>query len=260
MRRPSARWSPRQSLNEYVCICEEYRWALVVSILLLAFGSIPIIAGYAAQTSDQRFIGTFYDAPDYAVHMAMLHYGEQGGWDYQLTLHNRTANHSLCAAVYVLLGQLDRLIHLPAAILFQSGPTGIWPVGLPFHISLIGTRLPDRRPATASFPADLTWLGGWLAAGALAWVPSKVAPVDLWLIDAYPLFSIDLFPHFAATIAALAIAITAFLDYSHHQGWQNLVIIAACGLFVQIINPIAFILADLAMAGILIFASCKSAK
>ena len=59
---------------------KEYCWVFVVSILILAFGTLPIIAGYAAQTPEQRFVGTFFDKQDYAVHMAMINYGEQGGW------------------------------------------------------------------------------------------------------------------------------------------------------------------------------------
>ena len=78
-------------------------------------------------------------------------------------------------------------------------------------------------------------------------------PIDLWFIDAYSLLSINLFPQSSAVIAALAIAVTAYLDHTRLPRWQNVIVITACALFVQIVNPIAFILADVAMAGVFFF-------
>jgi len=234
---------------------KEYRWALIVSILLLAFGSIPIIAGYAAQTPDQRFIGTFYDEPDYAVHMGMLHYGEQGGWDYQLRFTAEPHTTAYVRLFYVLLGHLLGWVHLPATILFQIARLGFGLLACLSIYRLLVRIFPSVHQRRLAFLLTLLGSGvGWLQV-LFAWVPTKIAPVDLWLIDAYPLFSINLFPHFAATIAALAIAITAFLDHSIHPRWQNLAVIMACAIFVQIVNPIAFILADVAMVAIFAFAS-----
>lgn len=238
----------------------EYRWALLVSIFLLAFGSLPIIAGYVSQTPGQRFIGTFYDQPDYAVHMAMMHYGEQGGWDYQLRFTTEPQPTAYVRLFYVLLGHLGGWVHLSATILFQIARLAF---GLSACLSiyrLLVRVFPSVSQRKLAF--ILTMLGsgvGWLQV-LFAWVPSKVAPVDLWLIDAYPLFSIDLFPHFAATIAAMAIAITAFLDHSSQPHWKNIVVIACCAIFVQIINPIAFLLADLAMVGIFAYASWQKSR
>jgi len=239
---------------------KEYRWALLVSILLLAFGSIPFITGYAAQTPDQRFIGTFYDSPDYAVHMAMLHYGEQGGWDYQLRFTTEPHTAAYVRLFYVLLGHLGGWVHLPAAILFQVARLAFGLLACLSIYRLLVRVFPSVNQRRLAF--ILTMLGsgvGWLQV-LFAWVPSKIAPVDLWLIDAYPLFSIDLFPHFAATIAALAIAITAFLDQSNRPRWQNLFVIGTCAIFVQIVNPIAFILPDLAMTGMFAFLSWQKGR
>jgi len=239
---------------------KEYRWALLVSILLLAFGSIPIITGYATQTPGRRFIGTFYDQPDYAVHMAMLHYGEQGGWDYQLRFTTEPHTAVYVRLFYVLLGHLGGWVHLPAAIMFQIARLAFGLLACLSIYHLLVRVFPSVNQRRLAF--ILTMLGsgvGWLQV-LFAWVPSKVAPVDLWLIDAYPLFSIDLFPHFAATIAALAIAITAFLDHSNLPRWQNLLVIGTCAIFVQIVNPIAFILADLAMTGIFAFLSWQKGR
>lgn len=236
-------------------LAKEYRWVLIISILVLAFGSLPLIAGYTAQTPDQRFIGTFFDRQDYAVHMAMMHYGEQGGWGYQLRFTNEPHTIAYVRNFYVVLGHLGRWIHLPAAVLFQTARLFF---GLLACLSIyrlltrVFLSIDQRRLA---FVLAILGSGvGWFQV-LFGLIPTKISPIDLWLIDAYPLFSINLFPHFSAVIAALVIAITAFLDHTRQPRWQNITIIAACALFVQIVNPIAFILADFAMAGVFAF-SC----
>jgi hypothetical protein len=239
---------------------KEYRWPLVLSALLIAFGSLPLIVGYAAQTPEQRFIGTYFDQPDYAVHLAMMHYGEQGGWDYTLRFTTEPHNPAYVRLFYVVLGHVGGWIHLPAAGSFQIARVLF---GLLACLSIyrlfrrIFPYAPQRRLAFL-----LTLLGsgvGWFQV-LFGLVPTRISPVDLWLIDAYPLFSINLFPHFSAVIAALAITLTAFLDHSERPRLRNLGVIAACAIFVQVVNPIAFVLPDLAMAGIFIFSCWKTRK
>jgi hypothetical protein len=49
--------------------------------------------------------------------------------------------------------------------------------------------------------------------------------------------------------------LTAFLDHLQHPDWRNIVVIAVCALFAQIVNPVVFALADFGMAGAFVF-SC----
>jgi len=81
------------------------------------------------------------------------------------------------------------------------------------------------------------------------WVSGEYPPVDLWLIDAYFLFSLSLFPHFAFVTAGLCIGLTLWLDYLQNPRWQNVALIALTGLLVQFANPIAFAAVDAAFAG-----------
>jgi hypothetical protein len=232
---------------------KEYFWVVVVTILILAFGTLPIIAGYASQTPDQRFIGTFFDKQDYAVHMAMIHYGEEGGWGYQLRFTTEPHTIAYVRIFYVVLGHFWRWTHIPPAILYQTARLifGLL-AGLSIYrlLSRVFISVAQRRLA---FVLAILGSGiGWFQI-LFGFIPTKISPIDLWFIDAYPLFSINMFPHFSAVFAALAIAITAYLDHILRPRWQNVVVIAACALFVQVIHPTAFILADLAMVGIFAF-------
>ena len=76
---------------------KEYFWVLVVSILILAIGSLPLIAGYAALTPDKRFIDTFSDRQDCAVYLAMMQYCERDGWVYQLRFTTEHERLPMCA-------------------------------------------------------------------------------------------------------------------------------------------------------------------
>jgi hypothetical protein len=240
---------------------KEYYWVLVVSLLILALSSAPILTGYAAQTSEQRFIGTFYDRQDYAVHLAMMHYGEQSNWHYQLRFTTEPHNSVYIRTFYVVLGHIGSWFGIPASLLFQVARLGFGLLAL-FAIYRLMIRIfsstGERRLAfvLAAIGAGL----GWLQMPLGLTPDPNISPFDMWHIDAYILMGISLFPHFSATIAALVLAVTAFIDHLHKPSWQNIAIIAASAIFVQIVNPIAFILADIAMAGAFVFISWKNRK
>jgi hypothetical protein len=233
---------------------KEYRWVLLVSILILAFGSLPLITGYTAQNQEQRFIGTFFDRSDYAVHLAMMHYGEQGGWGYQLRFTTELHTIVFVRTFYVVLGHLGGWFHLPTESLFQVARLFFGFLACLSIYRLLRRVFPTIEQRRLAFLLAMLGSGvGWFQ--VLSGLTStNNFPIDLWFIDAYPLFGINLFPHFSAVIAALATAITAFLDLTRQTRWQNIAIIAACALFVQIVNPIAFILADASIAGVVAFA------
>jgi hypothetical protein len=240
---------------------KEYCWALVVSLLILALSSAPVLTGCATQTSEQRFIGTFYDRQDYAVHLAMMHYGEQGSWNYQLRFTTEPHNSVYIRTFYVVLGHIGGWFSIPTPLLFQISRLGFGLLAL-CAIYRLMTRIfsstGERRLAfvLAAIGAGL----GWLQMPLGLTPDPNISPFDMWHIDAYILMGISLFPHFSATIAALVLAVTAFLDHLQKPRWQNIAFIAACAIFVQIVNPIAFILADVAMVGAFVFACWKNRK
>ncbi len=235
---------------------KEYRWALIVSILIVLFGCLPLILGYILQTPEQRFIGVMYDRQDYSVHLAMMNYGAQGGWDYQFRFTTEPHTATYLKTFYVVIGHLTGWTGISLNIVFQT--TRIL-LGLLACISIyrLMTRIfqavNQRRLA---FVLAVLGAGfGWFQTPLGLLPDPKIWPIDIWLIDAYVFFSIALFPHFSALIFALVIAVTAFLDHLQHPNWRNIVIIVICALFTQMTNPVVFALADCAMAGAFLF-SC----
>jgi hypothetical protein len=226
-------------------------WVLLflVSTLLLAWTSIPLWRGYALQDKRLSFTGTFFDTRDYAVHIAMLRAGAQGEWAYSFRFTTEPHQAQYIRMFYILLGQIDRWLHLDPELLFQLAR---WVCGYAALFALFGLM---KR---AFDSARRQWLGFFLAVlGSglgyaqmmFGWVPGPISPVDLWLIDAYMLFSLALFPHFAFTLALMCVSLSLYLDYLRTGGAKTLWIMILAALLVQLVNPIAFVLVDFAMAG-----------
>lgn len=240
---------------------KEYLWVIYFSIFLLFLSSLPMISGSLAQSENQRFIGSYFDKQDYAVHLAMIHYGEQGHWDYQFRFTTEFHSSYYLRIFYVFLGNLNRFLHLPANILFQLSRLFFGLIAI-FSVYRLFTRvfisINQRRLATIL--ATLGSGAGWIQTIVDLPINSNLTPIDFWLIDAYFLFSLSLFPHFMFTVACICLAITAYIDFTRNQEWYNLLIICCCAFIVQIVNPIAFILADFAMVGVCVFSCWQSRK
>jgi len=237
---------------------KEYSWVFVASVLILALSSIPIIAGYASQTPAQHFIGTFSDRQDYPVYIATMQYGEQGNWDYQFRFTTEAQPVVYLRTFYVVLGHLMGWTGLSPALIFQLARIIFGLLACLAIYRLMSRVFATIRQKRLAFVLAILGAGfGWFQA-PLHLVPNPgISPIDLWLIDAYVFFSIAVFPHFSAVIAALAFSMSVFLDHMETPRWRNIALIAICAVFVQIVNPIAFVLADCAMLGTFIF-SCWS--
>lgn len=235
---------------------KEYRWALIASLLVVFLSSLPLILGYALQTPEQRFVGTMYDRQDYSIHLAMMNYGVAGGWDYQFRFTTEPHTATYLKTFYVLLGHLSGWTGISVGAVFQMARILLGLLACLSIYRLLTRILPSVNQRRLAFILATLGAGfGWLQT-PLALLPDpEIWPIDIWLIDAYIFFSIAIFPHFSALIIALMIALTAFLDYLQHPDWRKIVIVAACALFAQMVNPIVFALADFAMAGAFVF-SC----
>lgn len=220
----------------------------LASTLILVWSSIPNWAGYAAQNDKSVFAGTFFDAPDYAVHIAMLRTGMEGAWGYNLRFTTEPHTTAYIRLFYIVLGELNRPFNIDPAIVFQIarwvfGYTALFSIYLLIKRTFNESRWQWLAFFLAVFGAGL----GWLQI-AFNMVPSLVAPVDLWLIDAYVLFSLSLFPHFAFTLTLMCLAFVLFLDFLQAGNWLRILGIILAAVLVQIVNPIAFVVIDVAMA------------
>jgi hypothetical protein len=239
---------------------KEFLILILASALVLIWGTIPNWAGYAAQNNKSVFTGVYFDAPDYAVHVAMLRTGMEGAWGYNLRFTTEPHQTGYIRMFYIILGELDRPFGIAPEIVFQIAR---WIFGF---TTLFSIYLLIRRTCTETRWRWLTFILIVLGAG-LGWlqiivnfVPGKITPVDLWLIDAYILFSLSLFPHFAFTLTLMCLAFVLYLAFLKSGNWLNILGIVLSALLVQFVNPIAFVVIDIAIAAATFVEWIKKAK
>jgi hypothetical protein len=245
-------------MNTFV---KEYRWPFIATLLILALSFVPLWTGYAAQTPELRFIGTFVNRQDYTVHLALTHYGEQGAWDSQFRFTTEPQNPTYLKTLYVVFGHLGRLFGIPAEILFRIEHFIFGMLACLAIYYLLTFIFPTVQQRRLAFVLAILGAGlGWIQI-PLGLVPERsLSPIDFWLIDAYIFFNIATLPHLAMTIAGMAFSLALFLRHLQKPHWLNIAIIAVCAFIVQFVNPVAFLIVDMAFAGIVAFACWKNQK
>jgi hypothetical protein len=232
----------------------DWLWILMIATSILIAGSLPTWAGRAAATDQLRFRGLYFDEQDYAVHLAMMQSGLQGEWAYQLRFTSEPHSAVYIRLFYIALGHFSGWLHLPPQQTFELAR---WLFGYAACISaycLFRRIYPDRFWARTAFLLGALGSGiGWLQLMG-HWVSGEYPPVDLWLIDAYFLFSLSVFPHFAFVTAGMCLALGLWLDYLERPRRGALLLIMLTATLVQFANPIAFAPVDAALAGALLFA------
>ena len=216
---------------------------VLIAAAMLALSSLPDLSGYFGEDQQSAFGGTYFDAPDYSVHMEMLRAGMQGAWGYQLRFTSEPQQAAYTRLFYIGLGELNRLFRVAPTIVFQAARLVVG------FAALLAIYLLAKR----SFEADASrwrWLAfsmavlgsgvGWVQR-AMGWIPGPITPIDFWMIDPYVLFGLSLFPHFAFSIALMCLALALYVDFLAKGNWLRIGAVILAGVLIQFVNPIAFL-------------------
>lgn len=229
---------------------KELVFFVLLSTLTLAWSSAPNWVGYAAQNGQSAFAGAYFDVADYASDLAMMQSGRAGAWGYEIRFTSEPHRPAYTRLFYVVLGELSRPLGVEAAVIFEVAR---WIFG---YAALLSIYLLARRSFAGDVPG-WNWLAfllivfgsglGWLQRTA-GWIPGQLTPIDFWLIDAYVLFSLSLFPHFALSLALMCLGWMLYLDFLCKANWLRIGGVVLAALTVQLIDPIAFLVIDVAIA------------
>lgn len=224
-------------------------WFFAIAAILLILGSLPYWFGYTAQTETLLFRGAYFDEADYAAHISMMQAGRMGDWAYQMRFTNEEHQPAFVRMFYIILGHISKWVNLNVESTFQIAR---WIFGF---IALFSIRqlcqkvFQNKTLAWAAFLLSVLGAGaGWLQL-MLGAPLEPISPIDFWLIDAYVFFSISLFPSFSCTLALMTSALNLYLDYLNTGKWQTVVFLSLLAIASQTINPIAFAVIDVALAG-----------
>lgn len=234
---------------------------LLISIVaILMFSSIPIWLGRSAQPESLTFRGTYTDTQDYAVHLSMMQAGRMGEWTYQLRFTSEEHQPAFIRLFYVFLGHFSRWLNIDVETVFHLARWVFGLTALVVIFQLFQKLFTDQTWAWSGFFLAVLGSGsGWLQ--LLLGAPLEpIAPIDFWLIDAYTLFSISLFPSFSFTLTLMVAALLIFLDYLETEKWSRIAAICILAIIAQGVNPIAFAVIDIAMAVTLFITWWKQRK
>lgn len=229
---------------------KEWGLLLLVSTLIMSWTTIPNWRGHSLENENYAFVGTFFDASDYSVHLTMMRAGMEGDWAYRFRFTTEPHEPQFIRLFYVVLGQVNRILRLEPEALFHAVR---WLFGYGALLALyrmLQRIFKTKRSQWIAF--FLAVMGSGFGVLQMLFSPARgvISPVDLWLIDAYMIFSLALFPHFAFTLALICAAITGWLDFLRTGRLLHVWIVIVSALLVQCVNPIAFILADTFMAAV----------
>jgi len=229
----------------------EWAWALAVSSLVLLMSCIPYLTGYAVQTPEWAFGGAVFDRPDYNVHLASIQSGLRGEWQYPMLHTSENAGPAYVKLFYIVVGQVGRWLPLSASALYQGARLvcGLWML-LTMYVFAACFLWPVVLRRTAFLLLVFGSGLGWLML-LLRWQPSKISPIDFWMMDLYGFFSLLTFPHFSAMMALLWTAALAFLAHwspgASKGRWLVTGVIAS--VLAQAIQPFAPLILDTILAG-----------
>ncbi len=225
----------------------EWLVALAVCGLIMTASSLPNWLGHSLTDEQVTFKGQYFDTQDYAVDVAMIRAGMQGDWVYQMRFTTEEHDPAFTRLFYLALGHAAKTFSLEAETAYEAAR---WLFGLLALWSLYALAdhyfkkklLKWSAFLLAVFGSGLGWLQ--LLAGIHF---GPITPIDFWLIDAYVFFSLSLFPHFACTLALMAGGLLAWLKFLQRQRWGYVAAFILAALLTQMVNPIAFVLVDIAV-------------
>lgn len=182
----------------------EWRWVALISLAVVLVSAVPYAAGYLSQTPQMRFSGAIFDREDYHSYLGRMWQGYRGECAFRL-LFTPEEHRGACPQVfYIALGHLARLLGLSLPLTYQlARMAGAFLLLLTVY-RFIAWFAAEEEVRRAIFLLAVAASGlGWLTELLSPTPAGGISPIDFWLIDAYLLFSLLLFPHFSVAAALL---------------------------------------------------------
>ncbi len=150
------------------------------------------------------FGGAIIDVEDIRSHLAKMHLGYRGAWQFQLLYTPEEHHPAYVNLFYLALGHIARLLRLPLIAVFHLARVILGGILLVAIHRFASAFLPSPKMQLTAFLLAVLGSGlGWvtLLSGTTRWL--GFSPIDLWLIDGYTFLIIFALPHLALSTALL---------------------------------------------------------
>ncbi len=228
----------------------ERLWLAAAIVAILGLSSLPILAGYRAQTPQARFVGGIFDRQDLAVHLGAMKLGVSGEWAYRFLFTTEDVAPAYTKLGYLILGKAAELSGVGISTFYNASRVLLGAIALVAiyrYLAAAFAWITLRRTAflLASAASGL----GWLMLIVNRMSTAADPPVDLWLIDLYVFYSLSAFPHFAAVIALLIAQGMCYLRFLQDGKLHQWFLAVIAGLAMMPIQPFSVALGDLLAGG-----------
>jgi hypothetical protein len=189
---------PCYNAGEVVPALREKSFFFGVTVVFLAFVTIPYLIAHSAAGPASVFGGFLFNPLDGNSYLAKMHIVQQGGWLFYLPYTAEKGSGAVLFGFYILLGHLARWLGLSLIFTFHVARL-IASVILLLSLSrFFGYYLSDSRSVRfalimAAFGAGMGWF----------MLPFGVFTSDFLVAEAYPFLSCFANPHFPLSLALL---------------------------------------------------------
>jgi hypothetical protein len=176
----------------------ERRWLAWVTVSLLLASLVPYLAAWALAPEGTRFTGLLFNPWDGNSYIAKIGQGFSGSWLFRLPYTPEPQSGAYIFLLHLALGHVSRLAGLPLILsyhLLRLAGGAVMLVGLYVLACRLSDQVGERRLAflLAAVGSGM----GWLMA------PLGVETADLWVQEAFPVYSLLANAHFPLTIGLM---------------------------------------------------------
>lgn len=203
----------------FVITAAEWRWALTLSVVALGLTTLPYLLAWALTPPGHHFTGFVAYLSDGNTYLAKMEQGRRGAWLYTLVYSPEPHDGAFVWGLYLLLGKLAGLLHLPNILVLHVARLAAGLAALlmayAFYAFFTGY-VALRRLAflLVAFTSGTGWLLTMVGARQLL----GEFPVDLHFPDATLFWSIFAFPNYSLSVALmLACTLLVLLAFRHNS-------------------------------------------
>jgi len=178
----------------------ERSWLARVGLALLLASNLPYLIAWAVTPSDAHFTGFVFNPIDGHSYLAKMRQGFEGAWRFQLAFTPERSPGAHIFLFHLALGHLARWTKLPLIAVYH-GARVLGGAAMLAAIYALVARLSAKRLERGTMFL-LTVLGsglGWLM------MMVGVRTADLWVAEAFPVYSLMANAHFPFAIGLMSI-------------------------------------------------------
>ncbi len=177
----------------------ERSWLMRTSVALVLASSLPYLIAWAATPADAHFTGLVFNPIDGHSYLAKMRQGFEGSWRFHLPFTSKCSPGAHVYLFHLLLGHLARLVRLPLIVVYH-GARILGGAAMLTGLYVLASSLSDQsRERRTMFLLAAVGSGlGWLL------LPTGTQTADLWVPEAFPVYSLMANAHFPLAIGLMA--------------------------------------------------------